>query len=136
MQYKGKDLPSFRCINLRSGQEEGLEQYIDSLVILNIWATWCPPCRREMPELDKLQREYKGKMVVIAVSDESAKTVADFNAKNAFSYPTATFTSTNELIESINTRPVSILLVKGKVKDIVIGARGYSFFRDWVKSYL
>ncbi len=132
MQYKGKSLPSFRFVNLKSGQEDMIEKYKDSIVILNIWATWCPPCRREMPELDKLQREFRGKMVVLALSDETAPAVLDYNSKHPFSFSTGVFTKTNELIQRINTRPVSILLMKGKVKDIVIGSRGYGFFREWI----
>ena len=136
MQYKGKTLPSFRFSNVQNGKEESLEGYAENVVILNIWATWCPPCRREMPELDRLQKEYPGKLRVVAVSDEGTEKVAEFSKDHPYSYPLAAFTNSNELINSINTRPVSILVVNGKVEDIVVGGRGYSFFKDWVLPYV
>lgn len=136
MAYKGGELPAFRFLNTRTGAEETLDKYAGEVVILNIWATWCPPCRREMPELDALQKEFAGKVQVLAVSDESEEKIRSFNASHSYTYPTAVFTRSNEWLQRIGTRPVSILLVNGKVKDIVVGARGYSFFRNWVLSYL
>lgn len=132
MQYKGKPLPPFSYFNTRTGVEETLASADRKTVILNIWATWCPPCRREMPELDRLQKEYPEQLTVLAVSDEALDKIREFNSSHPYTYTTAVFTSSNELLNSINTRPVSILVVDGKVKDIVVGARGYSFFKDWV----
>ena len=44
------------------------------VIVLNLWATWCPPCREEMPTLERLQERYgKEGVVVIAVSDESTE---------------------------------------------------------------
>jgi peroxiredoxin len=58
------------------------------VVLLNFWATWCPPCRREMPDMDKLYREYKAKgLTVLAVSDEDRETVEKFLAKSTYSFP-------------------------------------------------
>ncbi|HVT14480.1 MAG TPA: TlpA disulfide reductase family protein [Fimbriimonadaceae bacterium] len=58
------------------------------VVLVNFWATWCPPCRKEMPDLQTLYNQYKDKgLVILAVSDESASTVKAFIAKNKYSYP-------------------------------------------------
>ena len=47
--------------------------------MLNFWATWCPPCREEMPGLDRLQQKYGGEgLVVITVSDEGKSQIAKF----------------------------------------------------------
>jgi len=60
------------------------------IVLLNFWATWCPPCRKEMPDMEKLYRTYEKKgLTVIAVSDEDRATVAQFLAKNSYSFPVA-----------------------------------------------
>jgi thiol-disulfide isomerase/thioredoxin len=134
MNYRGKELPEFSYINTASGLEERLVSTKGKVVILNIWATWCPPCRVEMPELDKLQKAYPDKLSVIAVSDETLDKVREFNQAHPYSFTTAVFSRTNELLNSIDTRPVSILISDGKVKDIVVGARGYSFFSDWFLS--
>jgi peroxiredoxin len=58
------------------------------VVLLNFWATWCPPCRKEMPDMEKLYREYqKDGFVVLAVSDEDRETVAGFLAKQNYTFP-------------------------------------------------
>jgi peroxiredoxin len=60
------------------------------IVLLNFWATWCPPCRKEMPDMEKLYRTYeKQGLTVIAVSDEYRETVVNFLAKNNYSFPIA-----------------------------------------------
>jgi thiol-disulfide isomerase/thioredoxin len=52
-------------------------------VVLNLWATWCGPCKEEMPSLDKLQSDFKGRLAVVAISEDmgGAKPVAPFLAK-------------------------------------------------------
>ncbi|NLN77507.1 MAG: TlpA family protein disulfide reductase [Armatimonadetes bacterium] len=58
------------------------------VVLLDIWATWCPPCRAEIPHLVKLQNKYKDKAVVfvgVAVDDKKAD-VASFSKKNKINY--------------------------------------------------
>ena len=58
------------------------------VVLLNFWATWCPPCRKEMPDLEKLFREYESKgLTVLAVSDEDRETVEKFLAKTPYTFP-------------------------------------------------
>ena len=60
------------------------------IVLLNFWATWCPPCRKEMPDMEKLYTKYEAKgLTVIAVSDEDRETVTKFLAKNNYSFPIA-----------------------------------------------
>jgi thiol-disulfide isomerase/thioredoxin len=58
-------------------------------VLLNFWATWCPPCRAEMPSIEALWRKTKDKpFAIVAVSSgEKAEDVRAFIAKNGYSYP-------------------------------------------------
>lgn len=57
------------------GREQSLEQHKGKIVILNFWATWCRPCREEMPILVRIQNRYKERGVVVigASADESGK---------------------------------------------------------------
>jgi thiol-disulfide isomerase/thioredoxin len=133
MRYKGKTLPAFRYSETRTGQLQQLDT--GNLVLLNIWATWCGPCRIEMPELERLHQKYP-KVRVVALTDESASTVRTFLEKHPYSFKTGSFEPGAKWLETIPTRPVSILIVDGRVKDAVIGARGLAFFQNWVKPYL
>ncbi len=60
-----------------------------SVVLLNFWATWCPPCRQEMPSIQRLADKLAGKaFTVMAISvGEERKTVADFIAREKFRFP-------------------------------------------------
>ncbi|MGC1449977.1 MAG: TlpA disulfide reductase family protein [Candidatus Sulfotelmatobacter sp.] len=58
------------------------------VVLVNFWATWCPPCRKEMPDLDALYNKFKDQgFVVLAISDEEAAKVTPFIAGNKITYP-------------------------------------------------
>ncbi len=64
-----------------------LSQYRGKIVIINFWATWCDPCRKEMPSLERLWQRYRDSQVtVIAVSvDASSSAVASFAARHRLS---------------------------------------------------
>ena len=58
------------------------------VVLVNFWATWCPPCRKEMPDLQALYDKYKDRgFIVLAISDEEAAKVTPFLAESKISYP-------------------------------------------------
>ncbi len=58
------------------------------VVLVNFWATWCPPCRKEMPDLQALYDKFKDQgFVVLAISDEESAKVAPFIAERKISYP-------------------------------------------------
>ncbi len=60
----GPTAPNFTLLDL-DGQKVSLDQFRGSIVLLDFWATWCPPCRMSIPELVKLQEEHKDKGLVI-----------------------------------------------------------------------
>jgi peroxiredoxin len=58
------------------------------VVLVNFWATWCPPCRSEMPDLDALYKQFKDQgFVVLAISDEDAAKVGPYIGQYHYSYP-------------------------------------------------
>jgi thiol-disulfide isomerase/thioredoxin len=61
------------------------------VVLLNFWATWCPPCRAEIPDLIKLQTKYAGKLQIIGLSDDTGpvEEVKSFVAEHGMNYPIA-----------------------------------------------
>ena len=57
------------------------------VVLVNFWATWCPPCRKEMPDLDRLYSEFKDQgLVILAISDEKKETVTSYLATHPVNY--------------------------------------------------
>jgi peroxiredoxin len=70
------------------GKTYTLDGLRGKVVLLNFWATWCPPCRREMPDMEKLYQRFSSKgLVVLAVSDEKRETVEEFLAKQNYTFP-------------------------------------------------
>ncbi|MBI3523896.1 MAG: TlpA family protein disulfide reductase [Betaproteobacteria bacterium] len=72
--------PKLKLKNM-DGKEVSLEKLRGKVVIINFWATWCPPCRREMPSLQRLWLQHGGKtdLQIVAVNiGENAETVLDF----------------------------------------------------------
>ena len=68
-----------------SGKQVSLDSFKGKTVVLNFWATWCPPCRSEMPEFDELHKEFQktGEAVLLAVNltdgrRETPERVAEF----------------------------------------------------------
>ena len=73
------------------GKSLSLSEARGKIVLLNFWATWCAPCRAEIPDLIKLQKKYEGKLQIIGLSDDtgSADSVRDFVKKAGMNYPIA-----------------------------------------------
>ncbi len=70
------------------GKPRHLSEWQDKVILLNFWATWCPPCVSEMPELVELQKDFAGKNVqVIGIGIDSRSNIQDFAQKHQISYP-------------------------------------------------
>jgi peroxiredoxin len=65
-----------------------LSQLRGKVVLVNFWATWCPPCRKEMPDLDALHERFKAQgFVILAISDEPAEKVRPFISGHKYKFP-------------------------------------------------
>jgi thiol-disulfide isomerase/thioredoxin len=85
--------PSFETKDI-AGQVQRLSDQKGKVVLINLWATWCAPCRIEMPKLDQLYKERKGRgLVVYGLSAEDAETQEKFLARVPVSYPMLTMTA-------------------------------------------
>lgn len=71
-----------------NGKPQSLKQYAGKIVVLNFWATWCEPCREEMPELSQLHDAYKNKnLVVLGVAVDDVVAISEFSKETKVSYP-------------------------------------------------
>jgi peroxiredoxin len=71
-----------------SGKTWTLKELRGKVIVLNFWATWCPPCRKEMPDLESLYQQFKEQgLVILAISDEDAGKVQPFIAQQKVTYP-------------------------------------------------
>ncbi|NAS32757.1 redoxin family protein [Flavobacteriaceae bacterium R38] len=113
-----KDLTNNVDYNLNSAKGK--------VVLINFWATWCPPCIAEMPDLQKLYDEYGDKIVFLFVTNENAKTVNTFFNKNGYKLPV--YQSRKKAPEILFSRSIPTTYLIDKEGKIVIEKTGAA---DW-----
>ena len=85
----GRPAPDFRLPGL-DGKMVSLSEHRGKVVLVNIWATWCPPCVDEMPSMEKLYQQFKGKdfeILAVSVDASGAETVIPFMKKHNLTFP-------------------------------------------------
>ncbi len=77
----GSRAPAFHAVNLATGRPASLVDYRGRVVLLNLWATWCSPCRVEMPSMERLSRRLAGtdfRVVAVSIDEDGDSVVAAF----------------------------------------------------------
>ena len=140
-----KDLKAYDNVIFldKNEQKININEFNGNLILLNFWATWCEPCKEEMPSLDRLQSNQNLnnlKVFAINISQESVKKVdiffRDLNIKNFEPY----FDAPTTLAKTFSLRgvPTSILInKKGKEFARIIGSIDFDDkkFINWLKDY-
>ena len=140
--------PDFKLKNL-SSETVQLSDLVGRAVVLNFWATWCPPCRREMPLLDELQKAYGGKgLSVIGLNlNEPREQVKSYVNAVGVSYPiwvdaplgTTGFDRTQEIFRSYGAvgLPTTLFIDrKGVIQRIYVGELSRGFLQNQVEQIL
>ncbi len=107
-----------------SGTTLSLASLRGKAVYLNFFATWCPPCNEEAPEINALQRQYAGRGLQIVGVDEleNAAKAAQFVRKYGLVYPAVVDDGTLQSQYNVNGLPVHVFIDRGGViRKIVIG---------------
>ena len=89
LAVSGQPAPEFELPSL-SGEIVRLSEYRGKVVFLNIWATWCGPCREEMPSMEKLYQELKDddfEILAVSVDEKGARAVEPFAKKFNLTFP-------------------------------------------------
>jgi len=123
------------------GRSLRLSDYKGKVVLLNFWATWCAPCRAEMPDLVKWQREYKSRgLQVIGVTypPEELAEVLEFIKSIEVNYPVALGEEqTKAIFDKGENLPVTVVIdKKGMVREVVQGIMFPEEFEQKVKPLL
>ena len=125
-----KDLKTYDNVIFLDQKDKkiNLEDFNGNLVLLNFWATWCEPCKEEMPSLDRLQNNLELnniKVFAINISKESLKKINDFFQELNIEYLEPYFDAPTTLAKTLSLRgvPTSILFNKeGKEFARIIGS--------------
>jgi len=71
-----------------NGKMQPIGQWQGKILVVNFWATWCPPCREEMPELSRLQESYQANDgIVLGIATEDVAKIREFTKETRVSYP-------------------------------------------------
>jgi peroxiredoxin len=85
----GSRAPAFHARDVTTGRPVTLEQYRGRVVLLNLWATWCQPCRVEMPSLERLSRRLGSdafRVVAVSIDDDADAVVAAYARQLGLSF--------------------------------------------------
>jgi peroxiredoxin len=108
-------------------------------VVLNFWASWCAPCRVEMPSLQQASVQYNGRAAFIGINQgEAPQTVTDFGTEYGVTYPLLVDTAA-EISQLYNVRglPTTLFIdAEGVVREVVVGPVSQAVLEDRVESLL
>ena len=123
------------------GKTIKLSDYKGKVVIIDFWATWCPPCRKGIPDLISIQKDYKNKFVIIGISLDAEKTIKDvpgFVKSYGINYPIVygdeKVVTAYGGIQSIPT--AFVIDKKGNVVDRHIGLVSKEIYMNKIKELL
>jgi peroxiredoxin len=132
--------PDFSLESL-DGKTTRLSDYRGKAVLLNFWATWCGPCKIEMPWFVDLQNQYASRglqIVGVAMDDGSKEDIAKFAKDMGVNYPILIGKeSVGDEYGGVPALPQTFLIARdGKIVDKIVGLRGKAEIEDAIKKAL
>ncbi len=111
------------------------------VLLINFWATWCPPCVEEMPELDQLQKEWGGRGAqVLGIGIDSRAKILDFSRRARFTYPLlvggAEGSDLSRAFGNVSAAlPFTVLIGRdGRVRERILGRFNLSHLREALRA--
>lgn len=139
---KGQNVDEFKAKDLDENEVTNKIFEENDITIINIWGTFCGPCIKEMPELEKIQKEFKDKKVKV-IGIVSDKAVED--AKNIIKEKNISYTNIipdqaleNQIVNSFDYVPVTIFVnSKGEIMDkFIAGSSDFETFKGIIEELL
>jgi thiol-disulfide isomerase/thioredoxin len=135
-----QEAPRFALKDI-NGRTIRSSDYRGKVVLINFWATWCPPCRAEMPDLVKIQREYAAEglqIIGVTYPPERRARVQRFARSLKVNYPIVLGTRKfKDRFSSDETLPLTVVINRdGKVSDIISGILLREEFDEKIKPLL
>jgi len=135
----GNKAPDFELETL-SGEQLKLSDLQGKKVILNFWATWCPPCKEEMPEMQEYYDEHQDEVEILAVnltdSESDVQTVSDYIEEYSYTYPIPLDkeATVSEEYKIFSVPTTYFIDTEGIVQQSRIGPMTYEFMDETVNS--
>lgn len=123
LQRSAPPLPSLELATL-DARPVALDSYRGQPVVLNLWATWCAPCRREMPVLEQAQKDYPRIAFVMANQGEGAQQARAFLEREGLAFEHVLLDPSSRLVREVGTRGLPTTLffdAQGRLVDSHLG---------------
>ncbi|AZY50061.1 prolipoprotein diacylglyceryl transferase family protein [Bordetella avium] len=112
------------ALHALDGQSVSLDAYLGKPVVLNLWASWCPPCRREMPVLQQAQAEFPQVNFVLINQGESAQHIRDFLGREHLEFKDMLLDPASRMMHAMGARGLPATLffdAQGRLVDTHLG---------------
>ncbi|SEM67021.1 Peroxiredoxin [Paenisporosarcina quisquiliarum] len=135
----GDDAPDFALVDM-NGEKHQLSDYKGKGVFLNFWGTWCKPCEREFPLMDKQYQVYKDQgLEILAVNiGESDFAVQKFIDRKGLTFPVL-IDDKKSVMETykINPLPTTLLInPNGKIEKVITGEMNEEMIKDYMEQII
>ena len=133
------DTPQLSFWHVSDRVSVDIDAFRGKVLFVNFWATWCGPCRREMPALEALQAEHSDDLVVVFLSEEPADLLRAYLAQREFRGTYGRFTP-DDLVDPYSMarlqRPMTFVIDRnGVLQETIQGVRNHSFFERAFDAY-
>lgn len=137
---KGQEAPDFTLPSI-DGKETSLADFRGKKVILNFWATWCPPCKAEMPEMQKFHEQYGSDVAILAVNltstEANSNRVQAFLKEKGFTFPVLL-----DQKDTVGTKQYAVMTIptsyfideKGTIAQRINGPMNFTQMENFAKS--